>query len=169
MSVRHCLDDKFLKREQRFRRNYALEEECYRFLVEGAQYYNASMSDLLNACLEELIQSQNITLYQSEYVLNSTRSFYISQSNIAGLDSLKQQYGLSLEKLVNIAVRNMMSKQLSSQIETVRGELETLLKHRKASDKEVISKSRQLDRLIHLYHQLPSHVKPPRQDKEGKR
>lgn len=166
MSVRHCLDEKFLKRERRFRRNYALEETCYRFLLEGAKYYNATMSDLLNVCLEELIQTEYVVLYQTKNLLNPSKAFYISQSNIAGLDILKQKHGLGLEKLANIAVYNIMSQQLPSQIESIRHELDDILRHRKPTDREVLSKSRQLDRLLELYHQLPKKIQIPSQEKE---
>ena len=101
-------DSRFPRREKTFRRNYAVDDDFYRALEEYAGYYDASVTELINACLEHLISTENVTLYKKENELLVTHTLLIHESNIRGLDQLNEKFGVSIYKLVNIAIRNVI-------------------------------------------------------------
>ncbi len=50
----------FINEKKRTLRKYELEDEVYDFLVEASEVYHASISDIMNACLDELIHTKNL-------------------------------------------------------------------------------------------------------------
>jgi len=71
--------------------------------------YDASISKLVNACLEALIRDQKIDLYKrnkGEIVVS--RSFLIKKTTYENLIKLKNEYGISLTKLINISIFNAL-------------------------------------------------------------
>ena len=65
-------DQAFKKRENKTRRNYEIEDSLYTKLEELTKIYDASVTDLINECLLNLIQTENILLYEK----NSPLSIY---------------------------------------------------------------------------------------------
>lgn len=104
------IGSKFYKREKRTLRKYELEDEVYDFLVEASEVYHASISDIMNACLDELIHTKKFKLYQHKDVIYPTHTFYITESNAAGLSELKREARMTITNLVNMAVKNIMEQ-----------------------------------------------------------
>ena len=105
------IDKKFDKRETKLRRNYEIEDTLYSKLEDLSKIYDATVADLINASLEYLILTENIVLYErnkSEIVV--THTVLIKESNLAGLEKLKIKYGVSIYKLVNIAIKNLLEE-----------------------------------------------------------
>ena len=104
-------DKRFLKRENKIRRNYEIDDRYYSKLEELSKIYDASIPDLVNACLEELIASENINIYES-YNTKSlvTRPMFIRESNVIGLEKLNVKYDVTIRKLVNIALNNVLEQ-----------------------------------------------------------
>ena len=104
-------DDIFKKRENKIRRNYEIEDRLYSELEELAKVYDASVTELINACLAHLIETENIVLYQKDdNELLVTHTILVRESNLSGLEKLKSKYGVSIYKLVNIAIRNVLNQ-----------------------------------------------------------
>ena len=104
-------DHAFKKRENKMRRNYEIEDSLYIRLEELSKVYDASVAELINECLTELIKSENIQLYEKDSAaLMVTHTLLIRESNLSGLEKLKEKYGVSIFKLVNIAIRNALSE-----------------------------------------------------------
>ena len=106
-------DNKFYKREKRIRRNYEIDDSLYTRLEEYSTIYEASVADLINACIENLINNDNgdITVYEKdEREISVLHTILIRESNIKGLDTLKDKYGLSIYKLVNIAIKSTLEE-----------------------------------------------------------
>ena len=104
----------FRKREKKIRRNYEIEDSLYTRLEELSKVYDASVTDLINECLAHLIETENIVLYQKDdNELLVTHTLLVRESNLSGLESLKSKYGVSIYKLVNIAIRNVLSENTS--------------------------------------------------------
>lgn len=102
-------DQKFFKREKKSRRNYPIDDDLFKRLKICSKLYEASLNDFVNAALEQIIQTENISLYEKTADSHfTTHSFLIRQSNTAGLDRLKEQYGISIYRLVNIAIKNVL-------------------------------------------------------------
>lgn len=107
-------DNYFLKREEREYRSYELEEDVYQFLKKNSEYYNATMSDLINVCIGELIRTKElkVKVYESNQLgMNPSTNLYIDKSKTVILKQLKESSGISLKRLVNASVRNIMEKQ----------------------------------------------------------
>ena len=103
------LDRRFDPREKRSRRTYELEDELYDFLKYASKKYRASVSDILNACIRELIESKNLKVYKSKKgVLYPAHNFNVNESNIRGLGDLKQETTYKMTALVSMAIRNVM-------------------------------------------------------------
>ena len=104
-------DTVFRKRENKIRRNYEIEDSLYSKLEELAKVYDASVTQLINECLAYLIETENIAIYQKDdNELSVTHTLLVRESNLSGLESLKSKYGVSIGKLVNIAIRNVLSE-----------------------------------------------------------
>ena len=103
-------DNVFRKRENKIRRNYEIEDNLYSKLEELSKVYDASVTELINECLSNLIETENIVLYQKDdNELPVTHTLLVRESNLLGLERLKTKYGVSISKLVNIAIRNALS------------------------------------------------------------
>jgi len=102
-------DHIFRKRENKLRRNYEIEDSLYSKLEELSKIYDASVTDLINECLLHLIETENIRLYEKDPTeISVTHTLLIRESNLVGLEQLKGKYGVSIFKLVNIAIRNVL-------------------------------------------------------------
>jgi len=105
------LDCKFNKREKKYRRNYEIDDTLYCGLEELSLVYDASVADLINASLEHLIDNENIRLYEkNKSEIAVTHTVLIRESNLTGLEKLKEKFGVSIYKLVNIAIRNVLEE-----------------------------------------------------------
>ena len=51
-------DEKFHKREKKYRRNYEIDDSLYVRLEQLSTVYDATITDLVNASLEHLIESE---------------------------------------------------------------------------------------------------------------
>ena len=104
-------DRAFKKRENKLRRNYEIENNLYSKLEELSKVYDASVTDLINECLLHLIQTENIQLYEKDpSEISVTHTLLIRESNLSGLEGLKEKYGVSIYKLVNISIRNVLNE-----------------------------------------------------------
>lgn len=102
-------DDKFTKRKAKYRKNYDIDEKLYSQLSEYTKVYNASIADLLNACIEHLIETEDIRVHKkSGEELYISHTFYVREENIKGLEKLKDKYGISIYRLVNMSIRNVI-------------------------------------------------------------
>jgi len=71
--------------------------------------YDASINKLVNACIEEIISSKEIILFsRPKNEIGVTRSFSIRKGLAKSLLNLRDEYNISLNRLVNIAIRNAL-------------------------------------------------------------
>ena len=104
-------DEKFHKREKKYRGDYDIDDSLYVRLDQLSTVYDATITDLVNASLEHLIESEKISLYKkADNDFSVTHTLLIRESNLAGLEELKAKYGVSIYKLVNIAIRNALDE-----------------------------------------------------------
>lgn len=88
------------------RRNYGLDESLYMRLKELSPIYEATVGDLLNASLERFITGEEIALSEKINCANvAMHPFSIRESNVAGLEKLKEKYGLSVQQMVNLTIK----------------------------------------------------------------
>jgi len=103
------IDKRFQRREKKHRRNYEIEDKLYTKLESLSKIYDASVPDLINASVEYIIETENIAVYQKdEHEITPVHTIWMRESNLTGLEHLKAKYGVSIYRLVNIAIRNML-------------------------------------------------------------
>ena len=101
--------NKFDKRERFLDKTLSIDEELYNELIRlSSDIYMASINKLVNSAIEDLVEKENIVIYQRKNALCVTRSFCIKESLIDKLADLKAKYRLSINLLVNIAIRNAL-------------------------------------------------------------
>ena len=100
---------RFYKKEKLINRSLDIDEELYNELEYlSKNVYEASISKLVNASIEKIIETEEITLYERKNKSYVSRSFLIRESLVDGLYSLKEKYRVSICLLVNVAIRNAL-------------------------------------------------------------
>ena len=100
---------KFYKKEKLVSRTLDIDEELYIELERlSNEVYDASISKLVNAAIENLIKTENIQVYERKRISYVSRSFLIRRSFLEGLYQLKKKYRIPIYLLVNIAIRNVL-------------------------------------------------------------
>ena len=100
---------RFYRKEKLINRSLDIDEELYCKLEYLSKHtYEASISKLVNASIEKLIETEEIHLYERKNKSYVSRSFLIRESLIEGLYVLKEKYRISICLLVNVAVRNAL-------------------------------------------------------------
>lgn len=100
---------RFYKRENMISKTLNIDEELYYELEKlSNNTYDASISKLVNASIEELLNKKNIEIYKRDNINQVSRSFLIRESLLDGLYELKRKYTISINLLVNIAIRNAL-------------------------------------------------------------
>ena len=76
------------------------------FLSENV--YDASISKIINACIDELVETENVKLYTKENnELFTKHSLILRKNSLDNLEKLKNKYGISIYKLIHIAIKNV--------------------------------------------------------------
>lgn len=100
---------KFYKKEKLVSRTLDIDEELYIELERlSKEVYDASISKLVNAAIENLIKTENVKIYKRKKASYVSRSFLIKDSFLEGLYRLKKKYRIPIYLLVNIAIRNVL-------------------------------------------------------------
>lgn len=95
------------------RKTFAVDDRFYEKLQYLCDHvYETSINKLVNLAIENLIQTEKIEIYEVGYKENNFyRSYLINQDLITGLENLSSKYGISLYRLVNIAIRNALKEE----------------------------------------------------------
>ena len=71
--------------------------------------YDASISKMINACIDELIKTEDVKLYPKESnELFTKHSIILRRNSLNELEKLKDKYGISVYKLIHIAIKNVL-------------------------------------------------------------
>lgn len=104
-------DSYFLPAEEKLRRRILVDSTLYSKLAEQVKKYdNASINKLVNIAIIELIKSENVQLYEkSDDEIVEGHNFDIRVSSYQKLEELREKYGVSVFKLINIAIYNALN------------------------------------------------------------
>lgn len=103
---------KFDKKEKFLNKTLNIDENLYNELAYlSNEVYMASINKLVNAAIENLVEKEDVMIYQRKNTLCVTRSFCIKESLMEKLLLLKQKYRLSINLLVNIAIKNALKEE----------------------------------------------------------
>lgn len=105
-----AIDRLYKKDNSTVQKSINLEDKLYtelKQLVENE--YDATISDLINVCIEDLISSGNIKYYaKPEGEITIYRSIMIRKENVKALNNITKETGISLTRLVNIAMKEFL-------------------------------------------------------------
>lgn len=97
-------------REEFVRRSYEVDISLYENLEKlSNERYDASINKLVNTSLEHLLNTKKLDLYKrNKNEITVPRSFLIRKSLHKGMLNLKNEYNISLNKIINIALYNAL-------------------------------------------------------------
>jgi hypothetical protein len=105
-----AIDRLYKKENSTVQKSINLEDKLYtelKQLVENE--YDATISDVINVCIEDLISSGNIKYYaKPEGEITIYRSIMIRKENVKALNKITKETGISLTRLVNIAMKEFL-------------------------------------------------------------
>ena len=71
----------------------------------------ATISDMINVCIEDLLSTGSVKYYaKPEDEITIYRSVMIRKENVEALNKITQETGISLTRLVNIAMKEFLDK-----------------------------------------------------------
>ncbi len=105
-----AVDRLYKKDNSTVQKSINLEDKLYtelKQLVENE--YDATISDVINVCIEDLISNGNIKYYaKPEGEITIYRSIMIRKENVKALNNITKETGISLTRLVNIAMKEFL-------------------------------------------------------------
>ena len=104
--------DRFYDKDVIIQKTFEIETTLYdrlEFLSENI--YDASISKLVNACIDDLVETEDIKLYPKDgKELYLKHSLLLRRYSLDNLESLKVKYGISVYKWINIAIRKCLDE-----------------------------------------------------------
>lgn len=94
-----------LKRDKLISRRVEIDVSLYEELEKLAKVYDASINKLVNIAIIDLIKNQKVDIYKRPVdERTDAHNFTIRESSYKELERMKAQYGVSIFKLINIAI-----------------------------------------------------------------
>lgn len=104
-------DKYLLKKDNLLRRRVEIDNTLYEKLVKLSDEYDASINKLVNIAIIDMIDKENIAIYErTENEIVEAHNFAIRETSYRKLEEYKNKYGLSIYKLINIAIYNALYK-----------------------------------------------------------
>ncbi|MEG1887275.1 MAG: hypothetical protein RR177_04035 [Oscillospiraceae bacterium] len=106
------LDDKLSKKEGYYVKCVNIEDDLYNKLsFLASKVYNASVSTVVNICIAEFAEKENIKIYPKEKgALYVRHTVNIRKSLNDELERLREKYAIAYYKLIEIALRNVIDE-----------------------------------------------------------
>lgn len=104
--------DRFLRKEKWIKKSAEIEGNLYDRLKEISENdLDASINKIVDACINDLSLGEKVIIYKKENnEINVARSIIIRESMYKKLEEMREKYGISISKLINIAIRNGIEK-----------------------------------------------------------
>ena len=103
---------RFYDRDVIVQKTFEIESGLYdrlEFLSENI--YDASISKLVNACIDDLVETEDVKLYPKDgKELYIKHSLLLRRYSLDNLEALKLKYDVSVYKLINIAIKNALDE-----------------------------------------------------------
>lgn len=89
-----------------------IDDSLYKRLMRYTKKnYDATISDIINVCIEDLLSTGSVKYYaKPEDEITIYRSVMIRKENAEALNKITQETGISLTRLVNIAMKEFLDK-----------------------------------------------------------
>lgn len=107
MSIRNRLT----RKEKLVQKTMNIDSDLYERIEKlSKKKYEESISRIINACVYELAETENINIYENENELLVKHTIIFRQSALKELERLRKKYRISIYKLVNIAIHNVIDE-----------------------------------------------------------
>ncbi len=105
------LDKYLLKKEKTIRKKIDIDSSLYEELTKLAnKVYDASINKIVNVAIIELINTNEINVYRKkDNDISEAHSFLIRESSYKELEEMRVKYGISIYRLINIAINNALN------------------------------------------------------------
>ena len=105
-----AIDRLYKKNNSTVQKSINLEDKLYTDLKQIAEKeYDATISDVINVCIEDLVSNGNVKYYaKPEGEITIYRSIMIRKENVKALNEITKETGISLTRLVNIAMKEFL-------------------------------------------------------------
>ena len=104
--------NKFYDKDVIIQKTFEIDSNLYdktEFLSENI--YDASVSKLINAFIDDLVETEDIKLYPKDGTeLYTKHSLLLRRYSLDNLETLKSKYGISVYKLINMAIRRALDE-----------------------------------------------------------
>jgi hypothetical protein len=108
----NTFDKYLLKKDNLIRRRIEIDNTLFEQLEKLAKVYDASINKLVNVAIIEMIKTENVKVYEkTENEIVEAHNFGIRETSYNKLEELKVKYGLSIFKLINIAIYNALNSE----------------------------------------------------------
>lgn len=89
-----------------------IDDSLYKRLMRYTKKnYDATISDMINVCIGDLLSTGSVKYYaKPEDEITIYRSVMIRKENAEALNKITQETGISLTRLVNIAMKEFLDK-----------------------------------------------------------
>lgn len=103
-------DNYLLKKDKLIKRRIEIDVSLYEQLAKLTDEYDGSINKLVNIAIVDMIEKENVKVYErAENEILEAHNFAIRESSYKKMEELKSKYGLSIFKLVNIAIYNALN------------------------------------------------------------
>lgn len=105
------LDKYLLKKEKTVSKKIDIDNSLFEKLGKIAnKEYDASINKIVNVSILELIATENVNIYKKkDDEISEPHSFLIRESSYLKLEEMREKYGISVFRLVNIAINNALN------------------------------------------------------------
>ena len=104
--------DRFWPKDELVQKTIEIESSLFdeiEFLCTNV--YDTSVSKLINACIDELVETEDVKLYPKEYdELFTKHTLILRKSSLENLEKLKDKYGVPVYKLIHISIKNALNE-----------------------------------------------------------
>lgn len=99
--------ERFYRKEKWIKKSAEIEGDLYDRLKEiSDKELDASINKIIDACVDAFEIRQKVMIYKKEKnEISVARSIILRESIYKKLEEMREQYGISITKLINIAVR----------------------------------------------------------------
>jgi ribbon-helix-helix protein, copG family len=99
--------NRFYEKEKWVKKSVEIEGNLYDKLKKIAnEELDASVNKIIDACIDDFEIAEKVVIYRKRKdEINVARSIIIRESIYKKLEDMREKYGISISKLVNIAIR----------------------------------------------------------------
>lgn len=104
--------NRFYPKERWVKKSVEIEGNLYDRLIEiSSKEIDASVNKIIDACIDDFEIGDKVIIYKKDRnEINVGRSIIIRESIYKKLDFMREKYGISISKLINIAIREGLEK-----------------------------------------------------------